>query len=449
MVWRYITVGAIMVILCLGSNIGDRLEHLRKAFRLIKKIPSLHVQQVSPIYISDALLPKNADASWNMPYLNVALRCQTSLTPEALLAQTKIIEKQCGRDKNIDWSPRIIDIDMLAWDNLIKYDETLHIPHEHLLDRPFALLPLRDVAPFWTYPMPGRHQGKTAIELVAQWKADDIPFHTRAIAQRIDTPALVGIVNITPDSFSDGGKYQETDAAIQKMIQMVEEGAEIIDLGAESTGPKAIPIDPIEEWGRLEPILSTILQQKSGMFITPKISIDTRHAYVAEKALALGVDWINDVTGLANKEMRTTVANKACDIVFMHHLGIPVSQSKLIPLNEDPVAHVYQWAEKRISELDIPHERLIFDIGIGYGKTAEQSLLLLKNINSFKKLGVKLLAGHSRKSFLSQFTQEPAANRDVETVAISHYLAEQEVDFLRVHHINHHARALKVRCALA
>lgn len=437
-----------MVILGLGSNIGDRLANLRKAFHLLKKIPNFQIEQVSPVYMSDALLPKNADVSWNTPYLNLAIRATTSLEPLTLLEKIKAIEKQCGRDASIDWSPRIIDIDILAWDNLVKYDDKLHIPHEHLHERPFALLPLKDVAPFWIYPLSGPHQGKTAIELTAQWNHKDIPFHTRAIAQRIDTPALVGIVNITPDSFSDGGKYLQTEMAVQKIVGLVVDGAEIIDIGAESTGPKAKPITPLEEWKRLEPVLSTILQQKSQMVMAPKISIDTRHAYVAEKALSLGVDWINDVTGLDSTEMRATIAHRGCDVVFMHHLGVPVSQSRLIALKENPVAHVYQWAEKRISELDIPSERLIFDVGIGYGKTAEQSLLLLKNISLFKELGVRLLAGHSRKSFLSQFTQEPAANRDVETVAVSHYLAEQEVDFLRVHHINHHARALKVQCAL-
>jgi 2-amino-4-hydroxy-6-hydroxymethyldihydropteridine diphosphokinase/dihydropteroate synthase len=438
-----------MVILGLGSNIGDRLANLRKAFRLLKNISNFNIEQVSPIYISDALLPKNADVSWNRPYLNLAIRVTTSLGPLALLEKIKSIEKQCGRDASIDWSPRIIDIDILAWDDLVKYDDKLHIPHEHLHERPFALLPLKDIAPFWIYPLPGPHQGKTAVEIATQWDPNDIPFHTRTIAQRIDTPALVGIVNITPDSFSDGGKYLQTDSALQKIIALVEDGADVVDLGAESTGPKAKSIDPMEEWERLEPILCTILQQKSHMLIAPKISIDTRHAYVAEKALALGVNWINDVTGLDHAKMRAIVANKACDIVFMHHLGVPVSQSKLIPYNEDPVAHVYQWAEKRLLELDIQRERLIFDIGIGYGKTPEQSLMLLKNISLFKKLGVRLLVGHSRKSFLSQFTQEPAANRDIETVAISEHLAEQEVDYLRVHHINHHARALKVQCALA
>lgn len=437
-----------MVILGLGSNIGDRLANLRRAFRLLKNIPELTIEQVSPVYISDALLPKNADASWNTPYLNAAIRCTTSLSPEALLTKIKMIEKQCGRDSTIDWSPRIIDIDMLAWDNLIKYDDKLHIPHEHLHERPFALLPLKDVAPFWIYPLPGPFHGKTAIELATQWSTDQIPFHTEAIAQRIDTPALVGIINITPDSFSDGGKFLSPDVAVQRMVDLVHEGAAVIDLGAESTGPKAKPITPEEEWQRLEPALTAMLRQKSTLLIPPKISIDTRHAYVAEKSLDLGVDWINDVTGLDDTKMRATVAHKASGVVFMHHLGVPVSQSGFIPLKDNAVDVVYQWAEKRIRELDMPSESLIFDIGIGYGKTAEQSLLLIKNISLFKKLGVKLLIGHSRKSFLSQFTRESAANRDLETLAISLYLADQAIDYLRIHDVSSHSRAFKVKKAL-
>lgn len=437
-----------MVILGLGSNIGDRLEHLRQAFKLLKTLAQLKIEQISPIYISDALLPENADASWNTPYLNLAIRCQTNLTPHELLEKIKVIEKQLGRNSSIDWSPRIIDIDILAWNNLIKYDDKLHIPHEHLHERPFALLPFTDVAPFWIYPLPGPHQGKTAVELAAQWDSKNLPFHTKQIAQRIDTPALIGIVNITPDSFSDGGKYLDPKAATQQSMQLVKAGAEIIDLGAESTGPHAKSLDPIAEWQRLEPVLSTLVQKKPHMLIAPKISIDTRHAYVAEKALALGADWINDVTGLDSSEMRAIVTHEACDIVFMHHLGVPVSSSKLIPLNKDPVTHVYQWAKKRIHELDIAPERLIFDIGIGYGKTAEQSLALIKNIHLFKALGVRLLVGHSRKSFLSYFTHKPAKERDIETIAISSYLAHQEINYLRVHDINKNARALKVQFAL-
>lgn len=437
-----------MVILGLGSNIGDRLTHLRQALRFLKAIPELKIEQISPIYMSDALLPHHADNSWNTPYLNLAIRCQTTLTPLALLEKTKMVEKKMGRDASIDWSPRIIDIDILAWDDLIKYDDKLHIPHEHLHERPFALWPLADVAPFWIYPLPGPWKGKTAMELAAQWKRDAAPLHTRPIAQRIDTPALVGIINLTPDSFSDGGKYFDSDQAVQQMVSLVNDGAEIIDIGAEATGPRATPIHSVDEWKRLEPVLALWNHAKSTTLIEPKISIDTRHVDTAEKALTWGANWINDVTGLDNPEMRALVSQQSADILFMHHLGVPVSQSKLIPLNEDPVAHVYQWAEKRLQELDISPERLIFDIGIGYGKTAEQSIALIKNISLFKSLGIRLLVGHSRKSFLSLVTHKPTTERDIETIAISNFLADQHIDFLRIHNVDYHARLFKTKACI-
>src|SRR5690242_12735284 len=141
-----------MVILGLGSNLNDRLANLRSALFYIKQIPNFSIEQISPVYISDALIPENAPASWDRPHLNLALRCSTSLTPHELLHHVKDIEKKVGRTPEKTWGPRIIDIDLLAWDDLQLYDDKLHIPHEHLIDRPFALWPLADVAPFWIYP---------------------------------------------------------------------------------------------------------------------------------------------------------------------------------------------------------------------------------------------------------------------------------------------------------
>lgn len=439
-----------MIILGLGSNIGDRFEHLRKALKLLKNMPALTVQQISPIYMSDALLPDHAPASWDVPYLNLAIRCETTLAPHALLEQIKAIEKKVGRIPEIDWGPRIIDIDILAWDNLIKYDDKLHIPHEHLHERPFALWPLADVAPFWIYPLPGPLQGKTAMEIAAQWgprHQGNAPFHIKQIPHRIDTPALVGIVNVTPDSFSDGGQFFDEERAFQQVVDLVDAGAEIIDIGAEATGPHAKPIDSEKEWHRLEPLLKKIVAEREHFLIPPKISIDTRQVATAKQALSLPVDWINDVSGLDDPAMREMLSKQSCDIVFMHHLGIPVSQSGLIAFNQDPVSTVYEWAEKRLAELDkaqIDRSRLIFDIGIGYGKNAEHSLELIKKAAIFHELGIRLLVGHSRKSFLTQLTVKPAAERDLETTVMSLYLAKQAIDYLRIHNVDSHARALKV-----
>jgi 2-amino-4-hydroxy-6-hydroxymethyldihydropteridine diphosphokinase/dihydropteroate synthase len=439
-----------MVILGLGSNVGDRLHYLREALRHIQKIPSLSVMQVSPIYISDALLPDNAPAAWDAPYLNLAIRCETTLKPLDLLAQTKNIEAVIGRVAGQDWGPRPIDIDLLAWDNLIQYDEKLHIPHEHLHTRPFALWPLADVAPHWIYPLENQFHGCTATQIAAQWGSrftGEAPLHTKQIMQRIDTAELMGVMNITPDSFSDGGTFVDVSAAIHHAHSLVNAGAHMVDIGAESTGPHAKPLDVATEWRRLEPVLIGILAEKNKMLIPPKISVDTRHAAVAEKALDLGVDWINDVSGLSDPAMCDIIKNSACDVVIMHQLSIPQNNHLHLPLNEDPVTSVYAWAESQLESLQqrgIDSKRVIVDIGIGFGKTAEQCLRLLQQVSEFKKLQTRLLVGHSRKSFLTLFTDKSPEQRDIETLPISLRLSALGIDYLRLHNIDVTARALKV-----
>jgi 2-amino-4-hydroxy-6-hydroxymethyldihydropteridine diphosphokinase/dihydropteroate synthase len=439
-----------MVILGLGSNVGDRLQYLREALQHIQKIPELSVMQVSPVYISDALLPENAPPTWDAPYLNLAVRCETTLNPHDLLKHTKNIETVIGRVDGQDWGPRPIDIDLLAWDNLIQYDEKLHIPHEHLHDRPFALWPLADVAPHWIYPLENQFHGNTASAMAQRWGSrftGEAPLHTKQIMQRIDTAELMGIINVTPDSFSDGGTFVDVSAALHHAHSLVNAGASVLDIGAEATGPHAKPLDVATEWRRLEPVLIGILAEKSKMLIPPKISVDTRHASVAEKALALGVDWINDVSGLSDPAMCEIMHNSQCDIVIMHQLSIPQNNNLHLPLTEDPVAVVFAWAEEKLAFLQqqgIDSERVIVDIGIGFGKTAEQSLQLLQHIEEFKKLPVRLLVGHSRKSFLKLFTDKSAEQRDIETLPISLRMSELGIDYLRLHNIDLTARALKV-----
>lgn len=444
-----------MIILGLGSNLGDRLAHLREAYAAIQSISGLNIQQVSPIYISDALLPANAPADWNKPYLNLAIRCEATCTPFDLLDQIKKIECDIGREKNpLHWSPRAIDIDLLAWDDLVLSSEQLSIPRESLLDRPFQLWPLADVAPCWVYPLPGASQGKTAEEIAETWGSrfsGNAPFRTKQIYQRIDTPQLIGVVNVTPDSFSDGGLFLETDKAVQQALSLVYAGADIIDIGAESTAPHAKSLDAKIEWARLEPVLTALAAEKKRFLIPPKISIDTRHAEVAANALAFDIDWINDVTGFDDQAMQQVAANSKTDCVIMHHLSIPASRQHVLPRHQNPLTLIYEWAEKRLATLEkagIARNRMIFDPGIGFGKVAEHSLALIKHINDFKKLGVRLLVGHSRKSLFSLFTHHDFSERDIETVTSAVYLANQSVDYLRVHNVEMCARAFKVMRAL-
>lgn len=443
-----------MVILGLGSNVGDRLTHLRHALNFLKKTPEIHIQQISPIYLSDALLPDHAPTSWRRAYLNLALRCETTLSPDELLPLLKKIETAIGRKPEKRWAPRIMDIDILAWDDFVQYDERLHIPHESLHQRPFALWPLADIAPYWIYPLPGIHQGKTAAEMTASWGSrfsGTAPFHTKQIPHRIDTPQLVGILNVTPDSFSDGGLYCNPQAALQQLRMLADAGADVIDIGAESTHPMATPLTAEAEWQRLSPILAELRATLTHLAIPPKISIDTRHAAVAKKSLAYDVDWINDVSGLEDPAMREVIAAQSCDVVIMHHLGIPASRTHFLPPTTDVTNMIYQWAEQRLTTLEkngIASHRVIVDVGIGFGKNAEQSLSLIQNIAYFKTLNTRLLVGHSRKTFLKLFTDKVFAEREIETDVVSLFLAKQNVDFIRVHQVELHARAFRVLKAI-
>lgn len=444
-----------MVILGLGSNMGDRLQHLRQALYDMKKMKGLTVKQISPVYISDALLPDNAPADWDHPYLNIALRCETTRDAADLLTTLKNIEWSIGRKPEIrHWGPRVIDIDILALADEVIQSESLTVPHFSLQERPFALWPLADVAPNWTFPLPGPYFNKTAAEIVEKWGSrfsGNAPFRTRQIYQRIEAPQLAGILNLTPDSFSDGGEFINPHQALQHVRHLIHTGAEIIDIGAESTAPHAPAVDVKTEWERLHPVLSEIKNNQKQFIVPPKISIDTRHVWVAEKALEMGADWINDVTGLENKAMQSLIGKSKKDCVMMHHTSIPASRSHVLPRHHDNVKIIYDWAEKRLHELEqagIERSRIIFDPGVGFGKTAEHSLLIVKKIHVFKNLGVRILIGHSRKSFLSLFNNVPACERDVETTAMSVYLANMRVDYLRVHNVEMCARAIKIMSAL-
>ena len=440
-----------MVILGLGSNLSDRLAHLRKAMHALQHIPGLRVLQTSPVYISDAMLPENASAHWNLPYLNLALRCEVACAPIELLEHIKKIELNMGRDIHSEhWSPREIDIDILAWDDLIFSNDKLSIPRSSMLERPFQLWPLADLAPTWVYPLSGHAHGKTAAELVETWGSrfsGRAPFKTRQIYQRIDTPRLVGIVNVTPDSFSDGNLFLNSESALQQALALVRGGAEIIDIGAESTAPNATPLDAETEWSRLESVLNLLRENKNHFLLPPKISVDTRHAIVAEKALQLGADWINDVTGLTDPAMQEVVAQSHAECVVMHHLSIPASRQQVLPRGTDPVKLIYEWGAKHLDQLEkagIARSRMIFDPGIGFGKVPEHSLMLIKHIQQFAQLDVRLLVGHSRKSFFSLFTDKAFSERDVETMVASLFLARQGVDYLRLHDVEMCARGFRL-----
>lgn len=251
-------------------------------------------------------------------------------------------------------------------------------------------------------------------------------------------PALMGIVNVTPDSFSGDGKMAR--AAVHQAQMLANSGADILDLGAESTRPGAMAITAEEEWARLEPVLHGIIDHAWRARV--RLSVDTRYAETAARALDLGVDIINDVGGLADTAMLEILEEHDNDVVVMHALDVPVNPAHTLPEGCDVVAEILAW-KARVTERARGHgiatHRLIYDPGIGFGKTPAQSLALIAAAATFKQSGGRWLYGHSRKSFLTTMTDAPPAQRDAATRAVSQQLAAAGVDYLRVHDVVGHA----------
>ena len=416
------------IYLGLGSNVGDRHDNLRQAIELLAK-KGVCIDRVSPVIESPALLPAGAPKEWNRPFLNLALACDADCTPEQMRGWIDEIQKALGRDEASHWAPRPMDIDVLLWHEDIVSTDTLQIPHLELHRRSFVLTPLCALAPRLT--IPGR--GDTTV---LEWSRK-LPHHI---------PLWMSIVNITPDSFSDGGRLQSWQQIEPHLKRVVDAGAQILDLGAESTRPGATSLDAEQEWSRLAPILERVLNEYRDELLRPLISVDTYHPENARRALHLGVDMINDVSGLQSEAMIELAGAGNADWIAMHQLGLPASPARTLPIDCDPCELVENWLLDRLEAWDragLDLDRIIFDPGIGFGKDALQSLELLRNAERFRGHGVRLLVGHSRKSFMKNFSRLAEEDKDLVTVGASMSLCAQGVDIIRVHNIPAHTSAYR------
>ena len=414
------------VYLGLGSNLGDRREHLSRAIDALEAHGAT-VARVSPVVESPALLPDSAPSEWNLPYLNLVLECTVRCTPEQLRARIDEIQRTFGRLGTSRWSPRPIDIDILLWGRERIETQRLTIPHRDMTCRSFVLAPLAALAPRLT--VPGRGE-RTVLE----W--------SMAIDEHI--PLWMGIVNVTPDSFSDGGRFVDRPRIEPHVAAMVEAGVHILDVGGESTRPGATPVDPATEWSRVGPVLERLIERSAGRRLRPLLSLDTRHPEVAEKGLALGVDIINDVGGLTSPAMVALARDSGRDWVAMHHVTVPADPEVTLPVDRDPYDGVDQWLRRRMEAWDaqgLDLGRIIFDPGIGFGKNRLQSLRLLRRAGEFRRHGLRVLVGHSRKSFMRSFAGKDETDDDLTTLGASLHLCAQGVDIIRVHNVPLHTTA--------
>ena len=257
-------------------------------------------------------------------------------------------------------------------------------------------------------------------------------------------PILMGVLNVTPDSFSDGGDFLGPERAVARAANMVDEGARIIDVGGESTRPGSDPVSPEEEARRVVPVIRELLAELPDAIV----SVDTHRSGTAEAALEAGARIVNDVTALrGDPRLIDVVAGARCPVILMHMLGEPKTMQR-DPRYGDVVREVRDFlagrAERAVAA-GVEEENVILDPGIGFGKTLEHNLALLNNLDSIVELGFPVLVGASRKSFIGKITGvEEARERVPGTLAANVIAYERGATFFRVHDVRANREALAV-----
>jgi dihydropteroate synthase len=249
----------------------------------------------------------------------------------------------------------------------------------------------------------------------------------------LDRPLVMGVLNVTPDSFSDGGRWVDVERAVAHGRSLVAAGADIIDVGGESTRPGAAELLPGEEIRRVEPVVRALAEDGA------VVSVDTRHKSVMEEALAAGARIVNDVSALTHdSESLALVARRAAPVVLMHMRGEPRTMQRE-PVYDSPLVEVLEYLEARITACaaaGIPRERIVVDPGIGFGKLVPHNLELLAGIGAFHALGCGVMLGVSRKSMIARLSRgEPPAARLPGSLAAALFAVQQGVQILRVHDV--------------
>jgi dihydropteroate synthase len=271
--------------------------------------------------------------------------------------------------------------------------------------------------------------------------SSNVPFSSRAHDWKLRTrtlsfprrPLVMGIVNVTPDSFSDGGKCLDTDRAIEHALQLVRDGADLLDIGGESTRPYSTPVSADEELRRVLPVVTEVCRR-----VNIPLSIDTSKSAVARPCLDAGAEIINDVTGLGDdRRLKHVVREYHAGVCVMHMQGTPQTMQD-DPQYDDVVREVHEFLKSRrdvLSEFGINPASLCLDPGIGFGKTHQHNLTLMANCWRFHELGCPLLVGHSRKGFIAKLLGAKDADRTAGTIGAACSLARQGIQIIRVHDV--------------
>ncbi|XP_073134393.1 folate synthesis bifunctional protein, mitochondrial-like [Henckelia pumila] len=452
------------VVIALGSNVGDRLHNFDEALQRMRK-SGIHITRHGCLYET-----KPAYVTDQPHFLNSAVRGMTKLEPHKLLGILKEIERDMGRVNGIRYGPRPIDLDILFYGNRRVNTDTLTIPHERIWERPFVMGPLidllgsdvdNDISKSWDL-FSGSPGG-----LFAAWEklggesliGNDGIKRVLPIASKLwnwsSRTSIMGILNVTPDSFSDGGRFLSEASFISQVRLLLSEGADIIDLGAQSTRPMATKLSPEQELDRLMPFLEIIknLPEMEGKLI----SVDTFYSQVAAESVSLGAHLINDVSGgNLDSSMHKVVAALKVPYILMHMRGDPSTMQNQENLKYDNVcAEVASelYTRARDAELSgIPAWRMIIDPGIGFSKDTGQNLDILNGLPTIRSeisrrssslSRAPMLIGPSRKRFLGEICARPeASQRDSATVAAVTAGILNGANIVRVHNVGDNCDAV-------
>ena len=437
--------------LSLGSNLGQRQKNLQRALDALGEV--MAVEAISSIYET---------APWGFldqpDFLNICVSGKTLLKPDQFLSASKLIEEEVGRRPGRHWGPRLIDIDLLYYDRLVILKEELTIPHPGLTERAFVLKPLAEIAKDYIDPRLDISVAELA-QSIDEGAIELLQDPTRTLRRPVHfswgiKTYVMGIVNVTPDSFSGDGLLKQDEwigKARDRAIKFVDQGADILDIGGESTRPGSSPIYAEEEMTRIIPVVTAIRQA-----VNVPISIDTYRAQVAKAALAAGADWINDVWGLRmDQEMAPLVGDRGCPVVIMHNRSKPKDVEQESRLGGryigvqyvDLLSDIQQELQISIDialNQGVDKKLIILDPGLGFGKGVEQNLRLLDKLDSLKDLGYPLLVGPSRKSFIGFSLDLPPEERLEGTAATVAIAIDRGADIIRVHDVKEMARVAQM-----
>ncbi|CAG8559627.1 1150_t:CDS:2 [Diversispora eburnea] len=435
----------------LGSNLGNLVENINEALELLEKsfgckiLDTSFLYESSPMYYSD-----------QSNFLNAACKIATNSSPEELLIKLKNIESDMGRVKTMEYGPRPIDLDILFYDDIEYSSDTLTIPHPKISEREFVLRPLCDIAKGFEHPKLYRTCGQLFSQYLKSpnYNSENfvkkiLPIHNSKWDWNSKT-FIMGVLNITPDSFSDGGLYYNTESAVEHAKKLISEGADIIDIGGMSTRPNADDV-PIEvELARVIPVIKAI--RAKGITNVP-ISIDTFRAVVAEKAIEAGANFINDISGgQLDSNMYQVMAKTNVPVCLQHMRGNPKTMTKLNQYDDvitDICEELFERVQRSI-EAGVRRWNITIDPGIGFAKNFDQNFQILNRLqelngNDSPFEGFPCLVGPSLKAFIGKAINQPDAQKRVwGTAAACSAAIAGGTDILRVHNVKEMLDVAKV-----